>query len=664
MSKKEEEAAALGKAMMNTVAAATRESMGEKLTGNAKMLNELLEEVAGQQQRLTLRIYRKGFGVNANQEEFVAPLYNVDPEMLRETGIEPMIQQYSGGGNYRIVITAPGIPMRTMAMSIAGEPLSPKPERDLRAAAGGAPIPPGFPFPMQGPLGAGFNASAPGAAQYFGLQGNYGQPATQSQSHIADFALMMQMMQGFNQKPSGESEELKKSNEVITELKAALARGDADKARIESERKADAQIAELKAQMEKLTAPKEDPYAKLLAMVPLLAPVITGYFTSRDQAAQAAAQAQRDAAQAQMTMMMTMLTSQGSASERSIELFKTMMLQPKETETDRMRGIMDIATSSMSTTMGLTQAMVNQMQAMQPGERPPWMEILMTLIENASAMGQAALESRGVKMPSGDDEVDVQNVGPVRVLKPGAAAAAIAAGDDEPQSVTDVASAAAAAAQENLSAPDENGMMTAEEARVAGITGAEEEDDIELPDFSAGAFKIIFEKITAEDGDVHEIAFRIWKHASSGDKVALAWVQNPQGYTLGVLDALAQSGRLLVTAERIHEISDAMADLFVHFRRGLDAVEYVKKYSLSISLPKRLMVVPLPPKQPGEVDGWEEEEEIDEQQDEQGDEEEPEGGQVIDIRPEPEEPPAPEAPKEPTQPTPSFGQAPPPRQTT
>jgi|GEM_PF-4469922 len=642
---KKDEAEALGNAMLKTVAAATREAAGEKLSGNAKVLNDLLDEVAGQQQRLTLRIYRKGFGVNAGSEEFIAPLYNIDPEMLRESGIEPTIQQYSGGGNYRIVITAPGVPMRSISCTIAGEPLPPKPERDLRAAAGGAPIPPGFPFPMTGAAGVGFNAGAPGAAQYLGIPGQFGQG--QSQSHITDTMLLTQMILGMQQqmKPaaSADSDEVKVMREQIAELKAQTARAEQEKLRIESEHRAEAQIIALQAQMEKLAAPKENLSEKFLALAGALGPVVVGYLQSREQAATQAAQAQAQAQQHQTNMIVALMGSQKDASKDSIDIIKTMMLQPKESETDRMRGIMDIAASSMSTTMGLSQAMINQIQAMQPGERPWWQDALMNVIESASQLGQAALESRSQKMAGGEEQ-EAQQIGPVEVRQMPDAV--------QPRGIEGAAAAAAAAAQESLSTPD--GMVPEGDARVAGIEQPVEEEEMVLPDFSAGAFKIIFELISSEEGNVHEIAFRVWKHASSGNKDALAWVQNPEEYTFIVLDALAQRGKLLVTAERIHQIAAAMFELFDHFRGGLDAVEYVKKHSLSISLPKRLVIVPLPPREPGEVDYPE-----DEEDEAEGVQSNPtaDTSALVEVMDQTETPAVvvPEPPKEPPVPTPTYG---------
>ena len=621
-----DEKEALGAAMQKAIGAAAREVAGEKLTGNAKILNELIEEVVGQQQRLKLRIYRKGFGLNSGTEEFITALYNVDPETLRDGGVEPMIQQYCGGGTYRIVISAPGVQAKTITVAIAGEPLSPK--ADGKMAVPGLPLLPGQAQPMIGPAGQGYNL------------GGFNQ---QPQSHLSEAVMLAQFLAASRQKDAtADTDEVKALREQLIELKAQATRAESEKARIESERRADAQIAALQTQMEKLATPKEDPSAKVIALVGAVGPIMLGYLQSREQATQAAAQAQAAAQQHQTNMMIAMMGTQKDASKESLDLFKTMLLTPKESETDRMRGIMDIAASSMSTTMGLSQAMINQVASMQPGERPWWQDMLMNLVESAAALGQQALESRSKKVDEADDEPAVRQIGPVQV-QPAL-----------PRGVEDVA-AAAAAAQQNLATPDE--VMPQGDESLAGV---EEEQPIELPDFSAGAFKLIFEKISAEDGDTHEVAFRVWKHASSGNKDALDWVANPIEYTLVVLDTAAQQGKLLVTAERIHQVADAMLELFEHFRSGGNAAEYVQKHGLSISLPKRLVVVPLPPREPGEID-YEDDGEVVEG--EGG--EEPQATNVSPLKAvEPVERvaevvPEPEPPKEPATPTPSFGSSPP-----
>lgn len=598
MSKESKEV--LGGLIEKAVVSAAREAAGEKLPGHTKALNEMLDEVTAQQQKLNLKIYRKGTGVYSGQEEFITTMLNMDPDMIRDGGIEPMIQQNFGGGNYRVLVTAPGVPARSLSAIIAGEPISVNQGNTLKALTGGLPGLsglPGQPQPVLGPTGAviGYN---------FGSVPSLGQQGL-AQTHLSE-AMVLASFLTQQKQPQGDSDELKAMRVQIEELKLQKTAAEAERARIESERRADTQIAELKAQMEKLSAPKESPMTTALAAFGAAAPVIVGYLQSQREAAALAAQAQRDAQQSQTNMMLALFNSQNGASKENLDLIKTMMLQPRETETDKMRGIMDIATSSMSTTMGLTQAMVNQMQAMQPGERPPWMEVIMTLIENASSMGQAFLEARAQKISEGGDEQpQTVRIGPTQVVKqmPSAAAAAAAASGSAPADIQSAASAATAAAQETLGTPS-----AAPEGEPELDENGQPLPSIPLPDFTSGAFKLIFEKITEQDaeghftGDLHEAAFRIWKHASSGDKIALIWVQNPVDYSLDALDVLAQSGNILITAERIEEVATAMLDLFEHFRSGLGALEYIQKYALSISLPKRVVVVPLPKREEGEVD--------------------------------------------------------------
>ena len=573
---KRDEAEALGKAMLNTVAAATREAAGEKLTGGAKALDDLLNEALGMQQSVNIRIFRQGAGISAGKEEYITSMTNTDPQMLRDGGIEPIIQNACGGGDYRLSITAQGIPTKNIRVLIAGEPLPLKSERDAKAGT----LPP-WGAPSLLPDGRmGYNLAMPGVAQYLGLNPQQNSQSQSPSSHISEAIMLMQFMNQQRQS-GGESEETKKLQEQIAELKAANARAEADKARVESERKSDAQIAELKAQMEKmavaLTAPpKENP---LLALAPTLLGVATELMKSREAAATT-----------QMTLITTMLGSQKAASAESLELMKSIMLQPRESETDRMAKIMDIAATGMSTNMGLMQAVMNQMASMQPEGRSWWQEAVLNAVEQLGGLGQMVLETRANKRAEAEEDTTER-------LPPGVPPAPALAGavevigpvDDEP-SIQDAAAAAAAAAQEQLSTPDAE--MVQGEAQVAGIAQPAKEELV-LPDFSAGAFKPIFDKIQDETADAHEVAFRLWKHATSGDRQALDWVQNPEEYTIVVLDTMARRGDLLTTAERIEEIVDAMVELYDHFAKGGTAEGYLKRHSVNLTVPKNMVTVPL-----------------------------------------------------------------------
>lgn len=611
---------------------------GEKLSGNAKVLNDLLDEVVAQNQVVTIMIWRKGFGVNSSTEEFIKPLYNVNPEMLRDSGLEPMIQNYCGGGTYRVLLKAPGLSSKSVSLVIAGEPLTPKPEKDLQSVLQGGQIPFGMPMPVPG---GGFNMATPGAYQYLGMP----QPGQQgqSQSHTTDMMLLFQMLSSM-QKPasSSESDESKMLREQIAELKAQNARAEQEKLHLEAERKHDAQLAELNAKLEKMATPKED---KLVALAPIAVAALGEFMKSRESS-QAA----------QLAMMTAMLGTQKEASNESIKLFQSILAKPSESETDRMAKVLEIVTSSMSTTMGLTQALVNQAVAMQPGDPPWWQQAILSGIEQIGSLGQAVMESRSHKVtPKMTD-------GNVQVLPPSQ--------DDSPPELMAAAAAAANAAQQQLATPTD-GMVPQGEDAVAGMTEASQE--VQLPDFSAGAFQIIFEKIQADAADSHEIAFRVWKHASSGSKEAIDWVRHPEEYTIILLDTMAQQGKLLVTAERIDEIAEAMLDLYEHFLKGGTAQTFVKRFNINLSLPKRVHVEPLAPEMAEQLEAERaafEDRFYGEEGKEAGvaEVEHPairavEDAEVVEEAPKAEETePQPEAPKEPTVSTPTFGGSPPPKQ--
>jgi len=87
------------------------------------------------QQTVAISLFR----VNqfTRQEEYLSQINDVPPEMIRDTGIEPIIQNWSGGGTYRGVIRAAGIPDKKFNIVIGGDPLAPRPLRTNQPAGDG-----------------------------------------------------------------------------------------------------------------------------------------------------------------------------------------------------------------------------------------------------------------------------------------------------------------------------------------------------------------------------------------------------------------------------------------------------------------------------------------------------------------------------------------------
>jgi hypothetical protein len=216
--------------------------------------------------------------------------------------------------------------------------------------------------------------------------------------------------------------------------------------------------------------------------------------------------------------------------------------------------------------------------------------------------------------------------------------------EEELPQLEEAASAAAAAARAHLEGPTPPQQLT-------GFVGPSRKDSR----FSSDSLVKIFGLIEDGTSSPHEIAFRIWKQATSGDAEALAWVRDPDGYTPQILLGFAQRGEMQLTEERYEAIYAAIVNLNEHFRRGGTVEAYVTHFGIKLSLPKRVHVVPVQPATEAELD--------EEPEDDGADEEQEEEPQAVEVVPTPGLDRIPPPPREDhsMKPTPGLDRVPPPQ---
>ena len=568
MTDKDDVLKAVGKMVTQNVAKEVAAGMktGSDLTGKAKEINDGLNEIISKQLSARIVIFRYDT-INASIKRYVSTIENVNPAQLLEQGLHHTIKVWCGGGKYQIKIQAPGVPEKEIdGLEIEGDSLAPVPERTKNLPANAL-----MPSNIPGQYTAG-----PGFAGLMGYQGNNGPSTTENAVTNKAMGAMEQMTSLLMAKVLGGSDNARSAqdSEMLVKMREEIAdlRREKD---IALERAAhQKEMAELNAKLEKLAdahnrPPQEDTLTKILAVAATAIPAMM--------------QAKAASDQAQMTMITALMTREHKADPLQAELMKAVISRPGEG--DQMMKMYDAMGSIMGTSVQLTQGLVNQMAALQGGERPWWQEAIMTLVGEVGNVAQG-LMSRSDR-PAGR-VVDGEIAEPDE--------------DDEPQ-LEDAASAAAAAARAHL----EEGPQP---QQLAGFVGPSRKDSR----FSSDSLVKIFGLIEDGQSNPHEIAFRIWKQATSGDAEALAWVRDPTGYTPQILLGFAQRGEMELTEERFEAIQAAIVNLHEHFRTGGSVEAYVTHFGIKLSLPKRVHVVPVQPASAEELEAEQEDDDEDEQE--------------------------------------------------
>jgi hypothetical protein len=523
------------------IVAADMKGSGE-LVGAAKELNDTLNEVVAKHITCKLQVFRID-PMNPTIERYVCEINNVNPALLLEQGLESTIQKWCGGGRYKIKIQAEGIKEKTQTVEIEGEALAPLPDR----LAKGGQIP-GNALSATGTPGQ--YTAGPGFAGLLGFpnpQAPAGETATNkalgSMENVTSILLAKMLGGDMQQRSSQESDELKKANELIAELKREKDLAVAQAAHQK-------EMADLNAKLEKLMAaqerpPQEGTLEKVLAVAATAIPAMLAAKASSDQA--------------QTQLMIAMMNNSNKDDGSKNALLQAFLAKPSET--DQMMKMYEAIGGMMGTSVQLTQGIINQMASLQGGEqRTWWQEAVLNLSTSLGDVAQAAL-SRS-KVVSGEI-VDVEPED-----------------DDEPQ-LEDAASAAAAAAQQQMT-------DGAQPQQLAGYVGPSRKD----PRYAADSITKIF-RLIEEDASPNDIAFRVWKTATSGHPEALAWVRDPEGYTAQLLLSFVQRREMVLTEERYDAVLAAMVDLHEHFANGGTAEAYIAHFGIKQQPPKVVHVVPI-----------------------------------------------------------------------
>jgi len=485
--------------------------------------------------------------------QFLGVMEAVPPELIKETGLHPLIKKWSGGGTYKIDVRAPGVSLTVPDIKIAGTPQEPSinghPTTGVPAAA----------IDINGPgqPGAGGN---PQWAAMMGLQNN----ARQAESSLMrDMMQMMMFKDQFAsaQAPAGPSPEIA----ALTVQINALTQKDSSKEMQAMLERQEQRHRDDMLRMETLVkdlnkAPDRSPTVEIAtALAPVAAAFVSGQQEAKSREAVAASE---------NTRAIMGLTE--NSSKQALEFATLMAARPTAED----RGIkMSSAYADTMANMGqFFGTMINGIMAQQAGpEQPPWLQALSMLAGGATNVLQSMVgpidenyEESGVQTPDG----------PVQVQAP-ANAQRLPSGKD-----------AGAEARARIGAGETEGVvMAAVEGQAAGIPAAE--PSMPPRENFDGAMEYIFGLIEG-GGDLNEVSARIYKHGYYGKvQVARGWYDNPEEATAYILSGLRAREELDVPDEQIHGVTDALVALHQYLDVEGNTIEsFIDEYDLNLKHPR------------------------------------------------------------------------------
>ena len=574
-SPKKEAATAIGNEVLKSAGKELAKQVGsDGLTGNAKVISDILDHAITGQSVVSLQVYRVD-SLSGN-DEFLGLIQGVQPELIKQNGVEAIIKEWSGGGSYRVVVRCHGIPDKTFVAKIHGDPMKPKPDRTNvdNNAQGGLHNLPTVNSPQA--QGQGSWYAGPGFGSYLGLQ----QPSMMGgQGHMGEIVQMLMNSQQqltnqltMRQGSSAESEAVAAAKEMARrseeELKEARRRSEQERA----DQRHKEEMAEMRRLIEGNKPPTENPTVEMMkAMAPVIGAVLPLYFGQKDESSKA-----------QAAMMTAMMGTQKDSSEQALGFMKTMMERPGVE--DRMAKQADTMGSFMGNMMGLMGSAMTHMQTMQPENPPFYQHAIMQLIEGASQVGGAIF--------AGGTEEEGEEEGIPQVIQ---TAPAMVAGGAPP-----------------------------EQLQEAPVASEDPEGQVIRREGFDTALQKIFDRIEDTTIPVQDVAFRIWKHSTSNDKLAIAWLNNPEHVTFNILGRFTETGQMELSDDRANALADALEELRDHLKNDGTPEDYLKQYNIDNSLPKTMIVNPL------EVDF------MGQSQPEMGKPQQIQPGEVIDITPTPE----------------------------
>jgi len=544
MAAKKEVHAQVGAEVIKEAGKAVAKSVGNPadaaLPDDLREINDVIDKAANAAKTVSL-VIRKRDSVTS-RPQYLDIIHNMNPQTLQQGGVEPLLNEYAGGGMYEVVFKVPGLPDKTALYDIAGPPLDPKPMRDKQAGLGVNPMamqamPGGQPGWMAGPA----------FSSYMGLSGQ----------SMSTSDMMMMMNQSTNtllaallpQKGDAESEEVRRLREE---------RNKEREERREEKRQAELQNMQREFREQALEAQRrhEEMIAKLMdgqkgndtaETIKALAPSVVGALGSAVAGVGA-----------------FMQTKSQTDSESRKEMFnvydKMLQMQlAKPSDEDRLAKQAETMTNFMGNFVQVMGVVANNLMPQESPNEPAWLKMGREVLGGVVQVAEAAFNS-GAEM---EEEMVAGMPGQVM---PHPAMQAAHQGMP-PQQLP----------QPPMPHPD--GEQAAAPPQVV----------IRLDKLDSGMQRII-KTIAQEDGDLHEAAYRLWKHTTANIQAAEEWFENAEAGTVGILVNLRQTGQIDISDERIVAARDAIVELAQFIAESEDewaaAEQYRQHYDIDMKPPK------------------------------------------------------------------------------
>ena len=497
-------------------------------------------------------------------------IQGVDPSMFKQASLEDILREWAGGGEYKVTLKAEGMKPRTIATSIEGAPLDPKPEREQKErmgivsgyggggpGGGGGGGNHGWQNPPMGGWNGPPSMHTPGAYTlpngghgYLGGQSAWGNQWGQPQQPQVDptMQLLIAAMIGNKERSSRDDEDprLKEMERMIADERR---RNEQLMQEMREERRAAEQRQFQEALIARMSEPKKDDNFKDIAAI--VAPLLPALLNKEDSTTTAITNA-----------FGGLMQAQANSSTQNLELLKLMMDRPGPD--DKMNNMVGAFSNLMSTMSGSMVGVMQNLLAEKPDH--PVVQILSQLIEAGAMVGRAAFGGEG-----GEEEEQYmdpaiqQQIAPPMLGQHDAPIAGLPAHEEPlagpPTGPHTIIPEPELVAQDEGSEPEGS---------------IEETDDGDTLDISKDhAFAAIFDRI-ANGGDTKEIAVRLFRHAGGmkmddptvGHKIAKAWFTDPTQVGQHIMTQLA------LPNERIVQVTRAIDEFKAYLRQGGDPDTY------------------------------------------------------------------------------------------
>ena len=630
---------------------------GKELSPRAQQVRDLIDAaVANPGVGMAITVYRRGTGTLRTEEKWIGVIDYVAPMDLKTWGIEAIVEDYSGGGAYRTIIKVPQLDFEPTEVyfSIDGKQLPPKPKREQAASMGisveqliaqesGQPIP----RTAFGPVGPGTPQMGGLPMQQMGMQSGYGmqQPYGNPQVHMgAPYGGYPQQQYGqqYNplmQQPFGPQTQFQPPQpsalEKLTEKLADRAlnppvvqkddddnkaldaitkmmeeqnrrweeterRRREDEERREERRRSDEERRRDREESERRWQETQAAHVKEVREMELR------YETERDERRwkEMVEGNKKDDKNPTIEMISalapvaaSLVSFFGSKEDASVKVMELMMARP--TNEDRIAKLSEILGSNMATNVGLVGTILTTVLADKAGDdRPPWLDVLMQLIDQGGDVAKVALggmmeeeeeeeagEERRLPPPGAQQQPRQQRMAPppgAQQQQPGAQEAAMAARQR----------IAAAQAQMEKMRQAQAQSPPAQEGQVIDIPNQPPSTaGVSIQNFDS-AMQTLFGMVSGDD-DPHEIAFLLWKHAASGVRSAVEWLNHGADASRFLLGALRRNDELTVTDQRIEQVGSTIQELFTYLQQGGSPEDYAKQHKIQRGMPKSTRIDPV-----------------------------------------------------------------------